>query len=200
MSQGSDSQAEGMGTGRSVADGRARRTIRGQGLLSTLMVLAIVGMVMGMAMPSFDNLLARQRVRSTANHFMTDVNLARSTAIQQGRKAVLCPSADGESCLADGTWHRGWILFDDRDGDREHDAGEMVLRSAGTQQGVTLVTSRMRRRLTFRPTGFSPGSNGTYAVCPAHGDAAALAVIVANNGRARMSETRPGGSPLVCAG
>ena len=96
------------------------------------------------------------------------------------------------------TTRRAWLVFVDRDGDREHAADEPVLQVTGPANAVRLVTSRMRRRLIFYPTGLSPGSNGTYTVCSLQRAAAPLAVIVSNTGRARLSRVRPDGTPLTC--
>jgi type IV fimbrial biogenesis protein FimT len=161
-------------------------------------VLAVTGTLTVLSLPATERMHGGSQVRSAASAFMNDVNLARSEAIKLGRKAVLCPSMDGTRCLSEGEWHRGWILFDDRDGDREHAPGETLVRQIGAQSGVTLVTSRSRRRLVMHPTGFSPGSNGTYTVCPKRSDGTPLAVIVANNGRARVARERPDGGALRC--
>ncbi|HEY5790082.1 MAG TPA: GspH/FimT family pseudopilin [Gammaproteobacteria bacterium] len=185
-------------TGKSSARPCPARRERGFSLVELGVVLAVAVVLATLAAPSLADLQAGSRVRATASQFMAEVNLARSLAIMQRRRTVLCPSADGSSCLPDGHWHRGWILFEDVDADREHDPGERLHRVTGAQPGVSLVTSVMRRRLTFQPTGLSPGANGTYTVCAERGGVPPRAVIVANHGRARMSQVSPDGSPLLC--
>ncbi len=175
------------------------RTARGLTLVEFLIVIALVAVLAGVAVPGLGDLLARSRVKSLAGRFMTHVNLARTQSIMRGQRMVLCPSSDGKNCLPDGHWHRGWLLFEDRDGNREHAPEEPLLQVNGAAPGLQLVTSRMRRRLVFFPTGLSPASNGTYTVCSARAEAAPLAVIVSNTGRARMSRERPDGSPLTCS-
>ncbi len=175
------------------------RLDHGLTLVEFLVVLALIALLTGVAMPGLGDLLARSRVKSTAGSFMTHVNLARTQAIMRSQRVVLCPSSDGTNCLPDGHWHRGWLVFIDQDGDREHGVHEPLLKVNGAAKQVRLVTSRMRRRLVMYPTGLSPASNGTYTVCSLHAETAPLAVIVANTGRARMSRVRPDGSALTCA-
>lgn len=172
---------------------------RGLTLIEFLIVIALIALLAGIAVPGLSDLLAQSRVKATAGRFMAHVNLARTQAIMRSQRVVLCPSSDGAVCLPDGHWHRGWLMFVDRDGDREHAIDEPLLRVSDAAQQVRLETSRMRRRLVFQPTGLSPASNGTYTVCSRRPQTAPLAVIVSNTGRARMSRTRPGGAALVCS-
>ena len=179
---------------------RARmRPDSGLTLVEFLIVIALVALLAGIAVPGLGDVLARSRVKATAGRFMTHVNLARTQAIMRSQRVVLCPSSDGTTCLSDGHWHRGWLVFVDSDGNREHAPQEPLLQVNGAAEQVRLVTSRMRRRLVLYPTGLSPASNGTYTVCSSRQEAAPLAVIVSNTGRARMSRVRPDGSPLACS-
>ena len=175
-----------------------KRRARGFTLVELLIVLALVVLLVGVAVPGLGSMLAGSRVKTMASQFMTHVNLARTESIMRGQRVVLCPSDNGADCLPDGHWHRGWLVFVDRNADREHGPSEPLLQLSGSADEVDLVTSRMRRRLVLFPTGLSPGSNGTYTVCSRHGGASPLAVIVANTGRARLSRVRPDGSPLEC--
>ncbi len=176
------------------------RTGQAQGLtlVELLVALALVALLVGLGVPGLGDLIASSRVKATATRFMGHVNMARTEAIVRGQRVVLCPSRDGAGCLADGLWHAGWLMFVDRDGDREHAVDEPLLQAAGPATAVRLVTSRMRRRLVFQPTGLSPASNGTYTVCSLRPATAPLAVIVSNTGRARLSRVRPDGTPLAC--
>ena len=175
------------------------RVAKGMTLVELLIVLAILILVAGLSLPDLHAMAAGSRVKATATRFMTHVNLARITAIMRARRVVLCPSADGSRCLPDGYWHLGWLVFIDLDSDREHTANEPLLEVGGAAEAITLVTSRMRRRMVFYPTGMSPGSNGTFVTCSTSEGAAPLAVIVSNSGRARLSRRRPDGSPLSCS-
>jgi len=176
-----------------------KRYAHGLTLVELLIVLALIALLAGVAVPSLGSMLANSRVKTMASRFMTHVNLARTESIMRGQRVVLCPSTDGASCLPDGYWHLGWLVFVDRDGNREHGVTEPLLQISGAAKAINLVTSRMRRRLVLYPTGLSPASNGTYTACSQHGDAAPLAVIVSNTGRARLSRVRPDGSPLQCS-
>lgn len=167
-------------------------------LAELLAVMAILGILAGVAVPGMAQLLADRRVDAATARFHAHISRARSEAIFRGRRVVACPTADGSHCLSDGIWHDGWMLFVDLDADREHHSGEPVLARSGSLGGVRMETSRMRRRIVYYPNGLARGSNGTYTFCGDGRKARPLAVIISNTGRARRSRVRPDGSPLEC--
>ena len=67
--------------------------------------------------------MARQRDRVTA--FVVSIQLARGEALRRGHPVTLCPSDDGEECGED--LSAGWIVFDDRKGDRDRGPGDELI-------------------------------------------------------------------------
>lgn len=171
---------------------------RGLTLPEVVVTLAVVAILLAIALPGFGDLLAARRIDAAAARFHAHINRGRSEAILRGRRVIACPTRDREHCLADGIWHTGWMLFVDRNADREHQADEPILEQSDPLERVRMVTSRMRRRIVLFPNGLTRGSNGTYTFCDANGSAAPLAVIIANSGRARRARVRGDGSPLDC--
>lgn len=161
--------------------------------------LAVAGITLTLVVPSFAQLLADNRVTTQINDFVSHLALARSTAVKVGRRAALCPSADGVTCLGTSDWHQGWLLFVDENRNSEHEPAETVVRATpGPGNSITL-TSGTRKRIVYEPDGSAlGGSNGTYVVCDTGGLARPKAVILSNPGRPRVSTTKPDGSPLVC--
>lgn len=96
---------------------------RGHGftVIELLAIVAIVGALLAIAFPSFQSLIHRQRLTTTANALFTAVNLARSEAIQRGRRVDLIPAGDGRS------WNNGWVIFIDANANRRPDADETVV-------------------------------------------------------------------------
>lgn len=178
---------------------RNLREVRARGvtLIELVVTLAIVTVLLISLVPAFHHLEQRRRVAGVSSQFRSALALTRQAAIEQGHRVTLCPSADGSSCLPDGDWHRGWMVFADLDRDREHDPGEPVVARHGRLKRVTLTSSRWRRRISFKPLGTAGGSNATFTLC-AHGGADPRAIVLSRLGRTRVSGSRPGGGELDC--
>lgn len=166
-------------------------------LYELLIVLSIASMLAAIG-TSLWQIVQKNRQAAEVNQLLAILALARSEAIRRGQNTVLCPSADGVMCdLPQGEltwWHRGTLLFADANGNGSRDAQEPVLRTTQAVDAGLTIKSRLRRRITFRPTGLSPGSTITLTVCDGRGTEHARYVIVSNAGRARVSSRPPVGS------
>lgn len=169
-------------------------------LVEMVGTLAIAAILVTAVIPMGTRTVAGNRLVSSVNAFIGALNLARSEAIQRTRRTVICPSSDGRTCLAAGHWHRGWITFVDHDRDRQHDAGEPLLRQHGPLTGIHIVSSRWRRSVTFRSDGATYGSNATFTACSHTAAAPPLTVILSNPGRARIVRGSSPKPPSVCRG
>jgi len=75
---------------------------RGFTLVEAMIVVAILGIVMTAAMPSFIEFGRMQRIRATAFDLVGDLLLARSEAIKRAGATTLEPLA--------GDWQQGWRI------------------------------------------------------------------------------------------
>lgn len=165
----------------------AERTQTGFTLVELMSAIAVATLLVAAALPAFDELQREQVLRGVQHEFLATLHYAKQAAVTSNRRVSLCPSADGAKCLKAGTWHRGWMVFVDRDADRSPDPGEPVLsRQGGLDQALTLTSSRYRRIITFQPTGTAGGSNATFTVCA--GTERAAAVVLSRLGRIRLDE------------
>ena len=171
---------------------------RGFTLLELMSTVSIVAVLTTTAIPSFNDLVQRNRITTEINTFVAHLHYARSEAVKRGVRVVVCRSADELNCSRTEGWHKGWITFADSNANRERNAGESLLRvEAGEENGI-IITSGRRRRVVYQATGFSPGTNGTYTFCDPKHPEWAKAVILSNTGRIRLSKTKPDGSALDC--
>lgn len=108
---------------------------RGISLPETLAVLAVVGGLIAVAIPSFRDYIADSDVSSTTNLFIAHLNSARSEAVNRGIPVALCVSEDAATCSGTTNWENGWLVFTDADGaPGVMDGTDEVLRVARDQQ------------------------------------------------------------------
>ncbi|PJK01659.1 pilus assembly protein [Lysobacteraceae bacterium NML03-0222] len=164
----------------------------GMTLIEMMIVLVLLGIIIGAAMPDIKQLLATQQVRAGVHELSTDFALARIQAISRQRMVVVCPQSNGR-CIHDSDWSRGWMVFVDTDGNDqpEHEADIIAIRQGG-QDSLTIRSNHGRPRLRYLPSGASHGSNLTVNVCLA--GRLRAQVVVNNAGRSRIDRRGEGNS------
>jgi type IV fimbrial biogenesis protein FimT len=96
---------------------------RGYTLLELMVTLGIVGILAGVAAPSFSDFVRTQQLRSVANDLATSFQLARSEAVK--RNADITVARVGSS------WLEGWTVA----------AGATTLRAHDVISGLTIIGS-----------------------------------------------------------
>jgi type IV fimbrial biogenesis protein FimT len=166
-------------------------------LLELLATLALGAILLGIAVPSFENLLLESRMVTAVNALVHAVHLARAAAIQQMRPVVVCRTRDGAGCAPAGDWASGWLVFanDDHDDPPFVDPGERVLQVMQRLPEVKIGSNR--NAYVLQPPD-QRATNGTVIFCDRRGAAAARAVIISYTGRPRVSKRTASGQPLTC--
>jgi type IV fimbrial biogenesis protein FimT len=179
---------------------RGTRQQSGITLIEIVTVIAIVGIVVGMAAPSFARFVHDTGRTTAVNAFVHSLYLARSEAIKRAKVVSICKSKDGSTCdvqLAT-SWNQGWMVFvnKDRDEPPQRDPDEPVLSvQPGWESGDI---SSNRRAYSFRP--HEQGVvNGTIIFCDPRGSAHARAIIISHVGRPRISQRDASNRPLRCS-
>ena len=95
------------------------KTFRGFTLVELTVVLAIIGILFGVALPAVSRGLEAARAVDARSNLLASLTTASNKAALTGVRTVLCPSANGGSCVDSADWSQGWIVFIDADGDRE---------------------------------------------------------------------------------
>ena len=168
-----------------------RRQHFGFPLIELTIPLAIITILASVAGPVMAGFIERQRATATATSLTTHMQLARMAAVSRNRRAVLCPTSDGNSCAAGTDWSTGWMLFVDDDGNRRPDHNDDILRVdlQPTSTHLRVVSTAGRQQLRYLPDGSSAGSNLTVSICNQAG--ALLGQVIVNNmGRPRSEHPK----------
>jgi len=82
-------------------------------LIELLVTLVILGIVIGLAVPSFTKQIINNSSLTLGSDLVAAINFARQEAVKRGRRVSLCPSTDGNLCLTSADWAKGWLVFVD---------------------------------------------------------------------------------------
>jgi type IV fimbrial biogenesis protein FimT len=171
--------------------------------LAELMVaLALGGLLLGVAVPSYTMFIQNSRQVTSANELLSSLHVARDLAITRNRRVTVCPSATGTDCEAVG-WEQGWVVFDDLDGDRRVDAAETIDRAVGPMGALTLSTAEFGTFMIYRPNGrvmvnTIRDNTGEFTICDERGSEHARVIVIDLSGRPRVSRLAANGAAPVC--
>ena len=112
----------------------AARSSRGYSLVELIVVMTIVGIVIGIAVPSYKYVTNSNRVSAEVNLFLGDLQYARSEAVREGSTVSVCQSNNAQTatptCSPNGAnWNTGWIVFSDVNADGALNTGDQLLRA-----------------------------------------------------------------------
>jgi len=167
-------------------------------LLELLVTVLVAALLLALAVPSFDAVLARQRQSAEINALFHAIHRARKESIMRRRVVSICPSPDGARCEPGRDWSAGWIVFENRDRDSPPavDPGEAVLERHRVDPRVRLTANR--QGFTLRST-VQRATNGTLVACDTGGRIPAKALVVSWTGRPRVALRNTRGAPYACA-
>jgi len=80
-------------------------------MIELMVTLVVLGILLGVGIPSFNTIMLNSRTSGLANDLTSAINLARSEAVKRAAPVSVCPSDDANSCS--GTWSDGWIAIAD---------------------------------------------------------------------------------------
>lgn len=160
---------------------------QGFSLIELMTVLGILGVIMLVAFPSFNDMVHGQRLKTQANDTLAAIVYAKSQALKIRSEVTVCAMKTNvdNQCGTNGIeWANGWIVFIDDNSDGVVSNGETILKSRGDYKEITATAS---------VTGFVFNGEG---VADTSGDINFCYSKANGNKRRRLSMT-PAGNPLL---
>ena len=185
----------------------AARAAQGFTLVEMLVVLAVFGVLLTVAVPTFQSVWASVRMSAVTNDFLGALRLARTNALRLNHTVVMCVSSDAQSCNQNADWHAGWMVFVDRNNNgRRDNEDEQIFLTQGAVTGVRILGNGAVRRFVSwrsngtmrRGTGQGVPQMGTVTFCP-DGETHARQIVINIGGRSRIQAVS-GSSPAACGG
>ena len=157
-------------------------------------VLAVAGVLLALALPSFMQVKHQMQARATSHQLSTSLASARQTAVMRNTSVAVCPASAAGICREDGIWDEGWLVFHDRERLGRPALPADILQHVVPGSGLRVRSGQARSQVRFLPDGRSSGSNLTIRVCSGHRKVEGRSIIVSNAGRPR-AEGLPANHP-----
>lgn len=117
-------------------------------LVELMVTLAVLAVLLGIAVPSFQDITNRNRLTAVTNEMVGAIQLARVEAVRRNARVVFCPTNNGTSC-GGANWLRSIVLAPGGEVVREinfEGAGLIVLGSSNVAIG---------NQISFGASGFA---------------------------------------------
>lgn len=117
------------------------------------MVVVVMVSILGMlALPAMNSFIMNGRLRSVADDLAGTLNVARTEAVTDRQTARICIRArsvdDSDNGCTGSDWAKGWIAWEDADGDGSVDAGEKILRKVPLPKNAAFLEQNITVALT----------------------------------------------------
>lgn len=170
-------------------------------LIELVVTIAIAGILLALAVPSFREITLNNQRASMTNELVSALNFARGQALALRRPVVMCrikaDAADPPVCGQGAGWEEGWVVFQDIDRNNAPTDAQEILRRRGplisnrdvarAASARLAIRSNVNPSFTFQPSGTSTA--GRFAVCDDRGTAKGATVVVSAVGQVRTEST-----------
>lgn len=168
---------------------------RGVTIIELMIVVLISGILLSVAVPSFQDNISRSRRLSAVQEMASTLAYARTEAVSRATPVSLCPTTDDSTC--NGTkWESGVLVFED-DGagagtafDRKRTGDEELIRIyGGASSGITVRSNASFATASGILYGVMGGTvdNGTLKICDSNGVSTASGLVLNRSGQARLA-------------
>ena len=160
---------------------------KGFTLIELMITISILGILLGVGLPSFVTFINNNKITSEANDLIYSFHMARSEAIKRGTE-VRIASMNGTS------WADGWKVVADLNGDTDYiDAGDIIMQwdplDGGSALTVVATNATSSVYVSFNARGGMIPNNASFifTLTPSDCDTVASRIIsITPTGRANI--------------
>ncbi|WP_185964305.1 GspH/FimT family pseudopilin [Aliikangiella marina] len=170
-----------------------RQLQQGITLIDLVLTISILSLLLGTALPAFDELLDKNKVNAQLMQLRSTLQLARKIAITEREKVTVCPTSDNLNCSSD--WSQGYMAFIDHNEDRHFNNTDQLAYSHQIRDEHLQVKWRafgVRSSFQWHETGITNHQNGTFYLCFKEKPKLSRALIITKAGRIRISKDTDG--------
>lgn len=168
-------------------------------LVETMVACALAFILFGIAIPAANAGIEAARSADARSKLLYSLMQAASRAGLTGTKAVLCPSTDGMMCANSFDWSNGWIVYMDRNSNREREPDETLINMVQALEGkARLHSTAGRTRIVFQGNAGNAGSNVSFTLCDGRGPGKARSLIMSNVGNLRDAPATEKAAQSTC--
>ena len=157
-------------------------------LVELMIVITMLGVLLGVGIPSFNTMIQDNRIASETNRVVANLSYSRTAA--SSRASVV--TMENKSVAAE-DWSQGWEIYTDQDalGNTTRVVADTLLRTTDPNAtGVTILASAIGNRwISFRTNGMlnEAGNAVVIAVCDERGEANGRDITINLAGRVNLT-------------
>lgn len=175
---------------------------RGFTIIELMVTLAVASVLILVGVPSFNSFVQNNRITSTTNFVVSQLNYARSEAVRLNLAVNIARTGSTAQDLTD-----GWQIYSDAGsatGNSAYNAtdGDVLLRQFegyGDADLTVSVSSGGNQWIAFNPTGLlsEGGSSVQIAVCDSRGVSFGRLITISTTGRTQVTRSTDTTDPLT---
>lgn len=128
---------------------------RGFNLIELMIGIAVLGVLFGIGVPSFNEMIRNNRLATQSNELVASLTFARSESLKRGIRVSACP-ANGAVCSGGTDWNTGILVFTDDAGtagvlDAPNDV--LLQQSVASTSGFVAGGAASPAAISFLPSG-----------------------------------------------
>lgn len=135
-------------------------------LIELLVTIVVLGVILGIAVPSFRDIIISNSVSFSRDQFFSVLAYSRTEAIKSGTSVTICRSSNASSCDDTIDWDEGLLVFVDVNQDGNLDTTnpmDRIVRSESALEGqVTVTYGGSDDRITFDSQGLTRRGDGLF--------------------------------------
>lgn len=135
-----------------------RKKPQGFTLTEMVVTLAVGGLLMTVAVPSFKSLVDRNRVSTTINSLVSSLMYARGEAVRRGQFVSVCPSNIAATACETGesaaTWDDGWLVYVSNDSGTLASSTDILKAHQIDGKSIVTVSSSTTKPFIYNASGF----------------------------------------------